>query len=93
MSDSAALLDAVSSTSTAAPAPLDANATVLTHEEKSAVTLKLEIARSKKDVADAAFKSGDLKSALRSYHEVRMPGCRGVGLSIRLGTHVPPRDR
>ncbi|KIJ13448.1 hypothetical protein PAXINDRAFT_170512 [Paxillus involutus ATCC 200175] len=72
MSDSAAPLDAVSSTSTAAPAPSDANATVLTHEEKSAVTLKLEIARSKKDVADAAFKSGDLKSALRSYHEALM---------------------
>ncbi|KIK96779.1 hypothetical protein PAXRUDRAFT_825579 [Paxillus rubicundulus Ve08.2h10] len=66
------VLNALSSTSAVAPAPLDVNAAVLTPEEKSAVTSKVETAQSKKDVADAAFKSGDLKSALRSYHEALM---------------------
>ncbi|KAH9928270.1 uncharacterized protein B0H18DRAFT_1000553 [Fomitopsis serialis] len=33
------------------------------------VLKKLEIAKEKKDVADQAFKGGDLKSALRSYYE------------------------
>ncbi|KZT73026.1 TPR-like protein [Daedalea quercina L-15889] len=33
------------------------------------VLKKLEIAKEKKDAGDQAFKTGDLKSALRSYHE------------------------
>lgn len=41
--------------------PLDANAVVLTPEEKIQVVSKLQTAREKKDVADTAFKNGDLK--------------------------------
>jgi len=41
--------------------PPDANAAVPTPEEKTQVASKLHTAREKKDVADAAFKSGDLK--------------------------------
>ena len=44
------------------PVPLDANAVVPTSEEKTQVASKLQTAREKKDVADAAFKSGDLKN-------------------------------
>jgi hypothetical protein len=47
-----------STASTSAP---DANAVVPTPEEKTQVASKLQTAREKKDVADAAFKSGDLK--------------------------------
>ncbi|KAG6374405.1 hypothetical protein JVT61DRAFT_4442 [Boletus reticuloceps] len=53
------------------PVPLDANA-VVTPEDKTQVASKLQTAREKKDVADSAFKSGDLKNALRSYHEALM---------------------
>lgn len=42
--------------------PLDANAAVPTPEEQTQVASKLQTAREKKDVADAAFKSGDLKN-------------------------------
>lgn len=40
---------------------LDANAVVLTPEEKIQVATKLQTAHEKKDVADIAFKKGDLK--------------------------------
>jgi len=60
------------STSQGTPVPLDANAVVPTPEEKTQVASKLQTAREKKDVADTAFKSGDLKDALRSYHEALM---------------------
>ena len=50
--------DSTASTS----APLDANAVVPTTEEKTRVASKLQTARDKKDVADTAFKSGDLKN-------------------------------
>ena len=43
------------------PVPLDANAVVLTQEEKTEVASKLQTAREKKDVGDTAFKKGDLK--------------------------------
>lgn len=43
------------------PLPLDANAVVLTPEEKTQVAYKLQTAHEKKDVADTAFKKGDLK--------------------------------
>lgn len=42
--------------------PLDANAVVLTPEEQTQVVSKLQTAREKKDVADTAFKNGDLKN-------------------------------
>lgn len=42
--------------------PLDANAVVLTPEEKTQVASKLQTAHEKKDVADTAFKNGDLKN-------------------------------
>ncbi|KAI6108068.1 hypothetical protein F5141DRAFT_1005355, partial [Pisolithus sp. B1] len=38
----------------------------------SAIESKVSTGRSKKDAGDAAFKSGDIKSALRSYHEAVM---------------------
>ncbi|KAI6025959.1 hypothetical protein F5J12DRAFT_811570 [Pisolithus orientalis] len=38
----------------------------------SSVESKINTGRSKKDAGDAAFKSGDVKSALRSYHEAIM---------------------
>ncbi|KAG2130839.1 uncharacterized protein EDB93DRAFT_1212576 [Suillus bovinus] len=47
----------------------DANVKVPTQAELSTVESKLATARSKKDAGDAAFKVGDIKSALRSYHE------------------------
>ncbi|KAF9223765.1 TPR-like protein [Gyrodon lividus] len=95
MSDSATPLDAIpSAPAPAAPSPpRDANAAVPTHEEKSAVESKLETALSKKDVADTAFKSGDLKSALRSYHEALMylHGLDKNALrSLGIGTPSPP---
>lgn len=46
---------------TSPPVALDANA-VVTPEEKTQVASKLQTAHEKKDVADAAFKSGDVKS-------------------------------
>ncbi|KAG8213315.1 hypothetical protein J3R82DRAFT_11795 [Butyriboletus roseoflavus] len=59
-------------TSTPLAIPLDANAVALTPEEKTQVASKMQIAHEKKDVADTAFKNGDLKNALRSYHEALM---------------------
>ncbi|KAI6042851.1 hypothetical protein EDC04DRAFT_862003 [Pisolithus marmoratus] len=38
----------------------------------SSVESKITTGRSKKDTGDVAFKNGDVKSALRSYHEVVM---------------------
>ncbi|PCH42203.1 TPR-like protein [Wolfiporia cocos MD-104 SS10] len=38
-------------------------------ELKPEVVQKLNVAKEKKNIADEAFKSGDLKAALRSYHE------------------------
>ncbi|KIM67550.1 hypothetical protein SCLCIDRAFT_1210202 [Scleroderma citrinum Foug A] len=38
----------------------------------SAIESKIEIGRSKKDSGDVAFKEGDVKSALRAYHEALM---------------------
>ncbi|KIJ66980.1 hypothetical protein HYDPIDRAFT_174285 [Hydnomerulius pinastri MD-312] len=67
MSDSPTTVNPTPSSSSADP-----NTTTITPEQKSAVQLKLETARQKKDTADTAFKSGDLKSALRSYHEALM---------------------
>ncbi|OAX37290.1 TPR-like protein [Rhizopogon vinicolor AM-OR11-026] len=43
-----------------------------TPEELSTVQSKVATARGKKDTGDAAFKAGDVKSALRSYHETLM---------------------
>ncbi|KAG1734658.1 hypothetical protein EDD22DRAFT_359228 [Suillus occidentalis] len=48
----------------------DANVKVPTQAELSTVESKLVTARLKKDTGDAAFKVGDVKSALRSYHEL-----------------------
>ncbi|KAF8554636.1 TPR-like protein [Imleria badia] len=64
-------VDDAASPSAGPPVPLDANS-ALTPEEKAQVATKLQTAREKKDVADAAFKNGDLKDALRSYHESLM---------------------
>ena len=49
------------STSAGPPVPLDANA-VVTPEAMTEVASKMQTAREKKDVADAAFKNGDLKN-------------------------------
>lgn len=38
----------------------------------SEIESKIDIGRSKKDAGDAAFKEGDIKSALRAYHEALM---------------------
>ena len=43
------------------PVPLDANA-VVTPEAQTEVASKLQIAHEKKDVADTAFKGGDVKN-------------------------------
>lgn len=60
MSDQTA---STSSSQHAGPAVLlDANATLLTPEEKTQVASKMQTASEKKDVADTAFKNGDLKS-------------------------------
>jgi len=76
MAEKAETLDSAPSTSVShhegPPVALDANAVVLTPEEQSQVEFKLNTAREKKEVADTSFKDGDLKSALRSYHEALM---------------------
>ncbi|KAH7930201.1 TPR-like protein [Leucogyrophana mollusca] len=50
----------------------DPNAAVPSAAEKSAIEVKLGTAKDKKDTGDTAFKAGDVKSALRSYHEALM---------------------
>ncbi|KAH7907930.1 hypothetical protein BJ138DRAFT_1158791 [Hygrophoropsis aurantiaca] len=55
----------------ATPAVNDPNATI-TEAEKSATVTKIDTAKDKKAVGDGAFKAGDVKSALRSYHEALM---------------------
>ncbi|KAI0734329.1 hypothetical protein C8Q72DRAFT_808955 [Fomitopsis betulina] len=59
------------------------------------VLKKLETAKQKKDVADQAFKAGDLQSALRSYYEslLYLKGLDKNALSpITAATAPPPID-
>ncbi|KAG9314979.1 hypothetical protein JVU11DRAFT_4088 [Chiua virens] len=70
MSDQSML--ASSSGHSGPPVKLDANSVVLSPDQQAQVASKLQTARDKKDVADAAFKNGDVKDALRSYHESLM---------------------
>ncbi|KAH7884441.1 hypothetical protein F5I97DRAFT_1889571 [Phlebopus sp. FC_14] len=71
MSEPTAVSEQIASSSATA-VPLDSSSEAITPDEKLAVESKLATARAKKDTGDAAFKSGDLKSALRSYHEALM---------------------
>ncbi|KAG6908671.1 hypothetical protein DXG01_003685 [Tephrocybe rancida] len=63
-------------------------------ELQSATEIKLETARQKKDTGDQAFKKGDVRAALFSYHEALM---YLVGLdknalqSIGIGSSAPPQ--
>ncbi|KAG1823943.1 uncharacterized protein BJ212DRAFT_1327240 [Suillus subaureus] len=63
------IIESVSSPGVVQDSLRDANVKVHTQAELSTVESKLATARSKKDTGDAAFKVGDVKSALRSYHE------------------------
>lgn len=54
-------------TSTGGESPPSANSNIV-----SAIESKITTGRSKKDAGDAAFKRGDVKGALRSYHEAVM---------------------
>ncbi|KAG2032113.1 hypothetical protein BDR03DRAFT_1095144 [Suillus americanus] len=63
------VIESVSSPGVVQDSLRDANVKVPTQAELSTVESKLATARSKKDTGDAAFKVGDVKSALRSYHE------------------------
>ncbi|KAG1744141.1 uncharacterized protein EDB91DRAFT_1124701 [Suillus paluster] len=62
-------IESVSSPGVVQDSLRDANVKIPTRAELSTVESKVATARSKKDTGDAAFKAGDVKSALRSYHE------------------------
>jgi len=63
--------------------------------EFSTVEDKVEIARGKKQVADAAFRSGNVQEALRSYHEALMylQGLDKKGLPVAVGRPSTDEDK
>jgi len=65
-------IESVSSPGVVQDSLRDINAKMPTQEELSTVESKVATARAKKDTGDAAFKAGEIKSALRSYHETLM---------------------
>ncbi|KAF5382036.1 hypothetical protein D9615_004410 [Tricholomella constricta] len=65
-------------------------------ELQSATSMKLATARQKKDTGDQAFKQGNVKGALFSYHEALMYllGLDKNALeSIGIGSAAPPKDK
>jgi len=65
-------IESVSSPGVVQDSLRDINAKMPTQEDLSTVESKMATARAKKDTGDAAFKAGEIKSALRSYHETLM---------------------
>ncbi|EGN98899.1 hypothetical protein SERLA73DRAFT_181622 [Serpula lacrymans var. lacrymans S7.3] len=61
-------------------------------DDKSMTQIKMDTAKEKKEIADQAFKAGELKQALRSYHEALMylvgidkTALQGLGMSSPTG--------